>query len=325
MTAEQREQRASRPRRPTAADGLLVIDKPAGWTSHDVVAKARWLAGTRKVGHAGTLDPMATGVLVLGIGRATRLLTYVVGAEKEYLATIRLGVSTSTDDAEGEVTGRTDVGVHPWPELQVRLADAVAELTGDIQQVPSSVSAIKVDGQRAYARVRAGEDVQLAARPVTVHAFEVNDQQVVPDADGSGLMAWDLSVRVVCSSGTYIRALARDLGERLGVGGHLTMLRRSRVGGYPLSEARSMAELEAWPVDIPLDTLPLADAARATFPVRDLTAEEARALGHGQRIAPSGVDGSERTVAALGPDGVLVALIEDRGPQAWPVLVFSGS
>lgn len=310
MAAEPRERR---PRRPTAADGLLVVDKPAGWTSHDVVAKARWLAGTRKVGHAGTLDPMATGVLVLGVGRATKLLTYVVGADKEYRATIRLGESTTTDDAEGELIERVVV-----PEAPAGIEAAVAALTGAIQQVPSSVSAIKIDGQRAYARVRAGEDVQLAARPVTVHEFEVGEIRA-----GDGVV--DLDVRVVCSSGTYIRALARDLGAALGVGGHLTMLRRTRVGGYPVSTARSLAELEAWPMDVPLDTLPLADAARATFPVRELTTAEATALGHGQRIAPSGVDGAERTVAAIGPDGALVALIEDRGPQARPVLVFAGA
>ncbi|MFB9956713.1 tRNA pseudouridine(55) synthase TruB [Cellulomonas denverensis] len=308
MPAEQRDRW---PRRPTAADGLLIVDKPAGWTSHDVVAKARWLAGTRKVGHAGTLDPMATGVLVLGVGRATRLLTYVVGADKEYRATIRLGVSTTTDDAEGEVVART-----PVPEVPGGLAEAVRALTGPIQQVPSSVSAIKIDGQRAYARVRAGEDVQLTARPVTMHEFEVGE---VRAADG----IVDLDVRVVCSSGTYIRALARDLGIALGVGGHLTMLRRTRVGGYPVESARTLDELEAWPMDRPLDTLPLADAARATFPVRELTGPEAVALGHGQRIAPSGVDGAERTVAAIGPGGDLVALIEDRGPQARPVLVFA--
>lgn len=302
-------------RRPTAADGLLIVDKPAGWTSHDVVAKTRWLAGTRKVGHAGTLDPMATGVLVLGVGRATRLLTYVTGADKEYLATIRLGQSTTTDDAEGEPVERT-----PVESVPEGLAAAVADLTGDIQQVPSAVSAIKVDGQRAYARVRAGEDVQLAARPVTVHEFEVGDIRAVPE-----LSVVDVDVRVVCSSGTYIRALARDLGSALGVGGHLTMLRRTRVGGYPIDAARTLHELSEWPMDVPVDTLPLADAARATFPVRELTADEARALGHGQRIAPSGVDGPDRTVAAVGPGGELVALIEDRGPQARPVLVFAGS
>lgn len=310
--------RPDRPRRPTAPDGLLVVDKPAGWTSHDVVAKARGLAGTRKVGHAGTLDPMATGVLVLGVGRATRLLTYVVGADKEYTATIRLGVTTTTDDAEGEVVARVAADGVPRATLDA----AVATLTGAIQQVPSAVSAIKVDGQRAYARVRAGEDVQLAARPVTVSRFDVHAVRPVGDADGSGVPALDVDVTVVCSSGTYVRALARDLGADLGVGGHLTALRRTRVGGYPLDVARDLDALDAWPADVPLDTLPLADAARATFPVRDLTPDETRALSYGQRI-PAGGTGAGVTVAALSPQGELVALLEDRGPHARPALVFA--
>jgi tRNA pseudouridine55 synthase len=311
-------ERPRRPRRPTAPDGLLVVDKPAGWTSHDVVAKARGLAGTRKVGHAGTLDPMATGVLVLGVGRATRLLTYVVGADKEYTATIRLGVATTTDDAEGEVLERADAsGV-----ARAALDAGVADLTGAISQVPSAVSAIKVDGQRAYARVRAGEDVELAARPVTVSRFAVHDARPVPDADGSGAAALDVDVTVVCSSGTYIRALARDLGRALGVGGHLTALRRTRVGGYGLDVARDLEQLDSWPADVPLDTLPLADAARATFPVRELSEAETRALSYGQRIPATGA-GAGVTVAALSPDGVLVALLEDRGPHARPALVFA--
>lgn len=316
-TRADRAARSDRPRRPTAPDGLLVVDKPAGWTSHDVVAKTRWLAGTRKVGHAGTLDPMATGVLVLGIGRATRLLTYVVGADKEYTATIRLGVTSTTDDAEGEIGVRAEATGVP----RSRLDEEVAALTGPISQVPSAVSAIKVDGQRAYARVRAGEDVQLAARSVTVSRFDVHDVRPVPDADGSGVGALDVDVTVVCSSGTYIRALARDLGGALGVGGHLTALRRTRVGGYALAAARTMEAMEAWPADEPLDTLPLADAARATFAVRELTEAEARALSYGQRI-PAGGTGSQ-VVAALAPDGTLVALLEDRGPHARPVLVFT--
>jgi tRNA pseudouridine55 synthase len=305
--------RPDRPRRPTAPDGLLVVDKPQGWTSHDVVARARGLAGTRKVGHAGTLDPMATGVLVLGVGRATRLLAYVVGADKEYTATIRLGEATTTDDAEGELVARTDAGA-VTPE---RVAAGVAALTGDIQQVPSAVSAIKVDGQRAYARVRAGEDVSLAARPVTISRFAVHEVR------RSGAVL-DVDVTVVCSSGTYIRALARDLGAGLGVGGHLTALRRTRVGGYGLDVARTLDALEAEPADVPLPTLPLADAARATFPVRELTEAEARALSYGQRI-PAGGAGAGVTVAAVAPDGALVALLEDRGPHARPVLVFAAA
>ncbi len=313
-----RQQREPRPRRPTAPDGLLVVDKPAGWTSHDVVAHARHLAGTRKVGHAGTLDPMATGVLVLGIGRATRLLTYVVGADKEYTATVRLGVTTVTDDAEGEVVARTDAA-----GVTREAVDAgIAELTGAIRQVPSAVSAIKVNGERAYARVRAGEQVELAARPVTVSRFDVHDVRPVADADGTGLAALDLDVTVVCSSGTYIRALARDLGASLGVGGHLTALRRTRVGGYGLDVARALEELDAWPGDVPLDTLPLADAARATFPVRELDAQEAATLSYGRRIAAGGAEDGA-TVAALAPDGTLVALLEDQGPHARPLLVFA--
>jgi len=304
------------PRRPTAADGVVVVDKPAGWTSHDVVARMRRLASTRKVGHAGTLDPMATGVLVVGIGRATRLLTYVVGADKEYVATIRLGVTTTTDDAEGEVLATRDAS-------GVTTADVVAgaaALTGAIQQVPSAVSAIKVDGQRAYARVRAGEDVELAARPVTVSRFDVHQVRPVLTDDGSAVV--DVDVTVVVSSGTYVRALARDLGAALGVGGHLTALRRTRVGGYGLDVARSLDELAALPVDAPIDVVSLADSARATFPVRDLTDDEARALSYGQSIGV--VQGAPAvTVAAIDAAGRLVALVEERDGKVRPALVFA--
>lgn len=293
----------------TAASGLVVVDKPAGWTSHDVVARVRRLAGTRKVGHAGTLDPMATGVLVLGVERATRLLTYVVGADKEYAATVRLGATTTTDDAEGETLATADAS--RVTEAEVRAA--VVPLTGPIEQVPSAVSAIKVDGRRAYARVRAGEDVVLAARPVVVHAFEVLD---VRTADGGVL---DVDVRVVCSSGTYVRALARDLGAALGVGGHLTALRRTRVGGYGLEAARTLEELER-----SFAVLPLEEAARASFPVRALDGAEAAALSHGRRIRSTGADPlgtPEAPVAAFAPDGGLVALVADEDGAARPVLV----
>ncbi len=310
------------PRRPTAPDGFLVVDKPAGWTSHDVVGRCRRLAGTRKVGHAGTLDPMATGVLVVGVGRATRLLTYVVGADKAYDATVRLGVGTTTDDAEGEVTAAP--GARDVTEERVRAA--VADLTGDIMQVPTAVSAIKVDGRRAYARVRAGEEVELAARPVTVSAFDVLGVRPARTGDAAGeVPVLDVDVRVVVSSGTYVRALARDLGAALGTAGHLTALRRTRVGGYALDDARTLEEMqEQADADGVLATVPLAAAARATFPVRELAADEARALGFGQWVAPSGRDG---TVAAIGPDGELVALLEDtrrKGePLARPVLVLA--
>ena len=303
-------------RRPTAADGVVVVDKPAGWTSHDVVARMRRLASTRKVGHAGTLDPMATGVLVIGIGRATRLLTYIVGADKEYTATIRLGVSTTTDDAEGEPIAVVGAGA----VTEADIAAGVARLTGAIQQVPSAVSAIKVDGQRAYARVRAGQDVELAARPATVSRFDVH--AVRPARTDEGTAVLDVDVTVVVSSGTYVRALARDLGAGLGVGGHLTALRRTRVGGYGLDVARSLDDLGALPMDRPIDVVPLADAARATFPVRELSDDEARALSYGQAIAV--VEGSaDTTVAGIRADGELVALLEERGGKVRPALVFA--
>lgn len=293
-------------------DGLVVVDKPPGLTSHDVVARVRRLAGTRKVGHAGTLDPMATGVLVVGVERATRLLTYVVGADKEYTATVRLGVATTTDDAEGEPTAVADAsGV-----TAEAVAAGVAALTGAIAQVPSSVSAIKVDGRRAYARVRAGEEVALAARPVVVHRFDVGALRA---AEHDDVPVLDLDVTVVCSSGTYVRALARDLGASLGVGGHLTALRRTRVGGYGLGVARSLEQLAD-----DFAVLPLADAARAAFPARELTAEEARELSFGRRIGPSGRGTVEAPVAAFAPDGTVVALLADEASgQARPVLVLA--
>jgi tRNA pseudouridine55 synthase len=272
----------------TAPDGLVVVDKPSGWTSHDVVGKTRRLARTRKVGHAGTLDPMATGVLLLGIGKATRLLGHLALTDKTYEATIRLGQTTVTDDAEGDVLTSAPVdGVRDED-----VAREIAALTGDLLQVPSAVSAIKVDGVRSYARVRAGESVELSARPVTVSAFEL---LALRDAD--------LDVRVTCSSGTYIRALARDLGAALGVGGHLTALRRTRVGPFTLAEA---APLEPWD---DARVVLLDDAVRTSFPVRELTAEEAVALSYGKKLAPTpGIAG------AFDPAGACVALVEDGKP-----------
>lgn len=307
-------------RGPAAAAGLVVVDKPAGWTSHDVVARVRRLAGTRRVGHAGTLDPMATGVLVLGVERATKLLTYLVGVGKSYHATIRLGAATVTDDAEGEVTSRCDPAALPSVTAD-RLAAAVARLTGDLQQVPSAVSAIKVDGKRSYARVRAGESVQLPARPVTVSRFEI-----VEVRPGEGVL--DVDVRVDCSSGTYVRALARDLGEDLGVGGHLTALRRTRVGPYGLELARTLDQLGA-----EFAVIGLEQAARAAFPVRELDAEEARRLGHGMWLPAAGTvtvagavvpaTASTDPIAAFAPDGTLVALVREQGAVARPVLVLA--
>ena len=268
-------------------DGLVVVDKLAGWTSHDVVAKIRGIAGTRKVGHAGTLDPMATGVLVVGVGRATRLLGYLAATDKEYLATIRLGVTTTTDDAEGDVVSEVDAnGV-----TEDAVAAALEPLTGDIEQVPAAVSAVKVDGVRAYKRVRQGEEVDLVARPVTVSVFDVVARRGA-----------DIDVRVVCSSGTYVRALARDLGAALGVGAYLTSLRRTRVGSYTIDQARTLDELTA-----ELGVVPLADVVASTFPRCDVDAETARRVAQGQRLSLPGVTGPTGVFA---PDGVVVALVE---------------
>ena len=295
------------------------MDKPQGWTSHDVVGRMRRIAGTRKVGHAGTLDPMATGVLVVGINKATRLLTYIVGTSKTYTATIKLGESTVTDDAEGEVTAtRSAAGV---TEAAVRAG--VAALTGEIEQVPSSVSAIKVNGERAYARVRSGEEVKLAARPVTIHRFEVHEIRRLR-ADESDGEALEVDVTVECSSGTYIRALARDLGDALGVGGHLTALRRTQVGPYTLDQAHTLEQLAE-----KLDVLEISDAARALMPNRELSEAETTEISFGRRIAAGAAAGTpeaataDNPAAAFAPDGTLVALLADAGSYAKPVLVFA--
>jgi tRNA pseudouridine55 synthase len=280
-------------------DGLVVVDKPADWTSHDVVARVRRIAGTRRVGHAGTLDPMATGVLILGIGRATRLLGYLARDDKDYLASIKLGARTTTDDAEGEVLEERDAASVTDAMLQAELR----ALTGDIEQVPSSVSAIKVDGVRSYARVRAGDEVKLGPRPVRVDRFDLLRR------DGD-----DLDVAVTCSTGTYVRALARDLGQALGVGAHLTALRRTRVGSFGLDQARTLDELEA-----DFSAVSLAAAVDGAFPRVTVSEEEARRIGHGQRLAlaltasPTGV---------FAPDGRVVALVEDRDGVAQPLCVF---
>jgi len=298
-----------------APDGLLVVDKPSGWTSHDVVGRARRLCATRKVGHAGTLDPMATGVLVLGIGRATRLLTFLVGCDKDYTATIRLGQTTITDDAEGEVTATVAADGITTGGLEA----AVRELTGDLQQVPSSVSAIKVKGERSYHRVRAGEEVDLPPRPVTVSRFEVLTTR---EGDVDGIPVLDVDVEVTVSSGTYVRALARDLGTALGVGGHLTALRRTRVGAFTLDRAHGLEALGEVgdPEQIPVT--PLADAARAQFAVRELTTEETTAVGYGQRVE-SAQQGRTEPVAAFAPDGRLVAMLDESGHHAKAYVVFA--
>ncbi|NUS64262.1 MAG: tRNA pseudouridine(55) synthase TruB [Saccharothrix sp.] len=274
-------------------------------TSHDVVARVRRILGTRKVGHAGTLDPMATGVLVLGIERATKLLGHLALDSKAYLSTIRLGSSTTTDDAEGEVLSTTDAS--EVDEGAIRAG--VAKLTGAIEQVPSAVSAVKIDGKRAYARVRAGEAVEIPARPVTVHRFDV---LMVRREEG----VTELDVMVECSSGTYVRALARDLGADLGVGGHLAALRRTRVGPFDLRVAKTLEQLESAPgLSLDLDT-----AVSTAFPRREIAPREAIALSHGQRLAAGGLDG---TYGVFGPDGHVVALAKDEGPIAKPLVVLA--
>lgn len=297
--------------------GLVIVHKPAGFTSHDVVAKLRGIARTRRVGHAGTLDPMATGVLVLGVEKATRLLGHLALTEKEYVATVRLGQSTVTEDAEGELTacvGAQDVSGEA-------VESAVATLTGNILQVPSKVSAVKVDGKRSYARVREGEDVELAARPVTVSSFVVHDVRSARAEDGTPVT--DLLVSVVCSSGTYVRALARDVGAALGTGGHLTALRRTRVGPYRLEQARTLEQLQAEVDDGgELSLLPLGEAAAAAFPRWDVDAEQARLLGNGVQLQmPAGE--REGPVAVFGPEDRFLALVEERRGRAKSLAVFA--
>lgn len=358
-------------KQPQGPSGLMVIDKPAGMSSHDAVSQMRRIAGTRRVGHAGTLDPAATGVLILGINKATKLLTYLVGQDKTYDATIRLGIETLTEDSEGEHTAAHPDAVEALTgldaeQMRARILEAVAQLSGDILQVPSAVSAIKINGVRSYARVRSGEQVELAARPVTISEFTVHSvspgfaEYVIEDPENEGEHAAtsvpviDCKVTVSCSSGTYIRALARDLGKILGTGGHLTALRRTRVGAVVLEDAADLAQLKqrreeskAPLEDLPL--LPLEEAARRIFGARELSAAEASDISYGRRISPSG-DGSvvkrsvhasaddsgavqhasvEGIVAGFAPDGTLVALLENkkqRGKaQAAPVLVFEAN
>ncbi|RBM05063.1 tRNA pseudouridine(55) synthase TruB [Streptomyces sp. PT12] len=294
----------------STADGLVVVDKPAGFTSHDVVAVMRGIARTRRVGHAGTLDPMATGVLLLGLGRATRLLGHLALTEKEYTGTIRLGQTTVTDDAEGEVTASAGAaGVE-----RAAIDTAVAGLTGAIMQVPAKVSAVKIDGKRSYRRVRAGEDVEIPARPVTVREFTVGDIAAATAGDGAAVL--DLSVSVVCSSGTYIRALARDLGAALGTGGHLTALRRTRVGPYDLGAAHTLERLRE-----ELAVLPLGEAAAAAFPRWDVDDRQATLLGHGARIPTPPLPPGP--VAVFGPEERFIALIDAADERARSLAVFA--
>ena len=344
----------------TAADGVLLVDKPRGLTSHDVVGATRRLAATRKVGHAGTLDPMATGLLVLGIGRATRFLTYLVGADKTYESTIRLGMETTTEDAEGQVIAARGCRIDDL--IEGRLQEALASLTGRIQQVPSAISAIKVNGVRAYKRVRDGQDVELEARPVTIHELRLTGEPRQAGVDlpgaaagdalagaedgvGGEVQVVDLDVVVSCSSGTYVRALARDLGRTLGCGAHLIALRRTGVGPFDIGQAHTLTALSeqvetdaATPDPRGVTTVPLEEVARRCFERLDLTEAEARGLRFGQPLDIAALERAQspmgnavpvaskeapgqRVVAGFAPDGRLVALLTPRGSRARPVLV----
>ena len=283
--------------------GIVVVDKPAGMTSHDVVGRCRRIFGTRKVGHAGTLDPMATGVLVIGVERATKILGLITATSKSYAATIRLGRTTTTEDAEGEVL--QDVPAAYLTDEQIRAG--IALLRGEISQRPSAVSAIKVGGKRSYQLVRKGERVELPARAVRIDRFDVTAIR----REGQFV---DVDVEVDCSSGTYIRALARDLGEGLAVGGHLTALRRTRVGGFGLEHARTLEELAEQPsLSYDIDT-----ACLSSFPHRDIDADQSLDCAHGRPLPPAGIDG---VYAATDPDGRVIALLEDRGERTKSVVV----
>jgi tRNA pseudouridine55 synthase len=283
--------------------GLVIVDKPAGITSHDVVSRCRRFFGTRKVGHAGTLDPMATGVLVIGIERATKILGLLTTSAKSYAATVRLGQTTSTEDAEGEVL-QTISAAHV---ADSQIAAGIAGLCGDILQVPSTVSAVKVAGKRSYQLAREGRAVELPARPVRIDRFEV----MATRRAGEFI---DLDVEVDCSAGTYIRALARDLGGQLGVGGHLSALRRTRAGSFGLDQARTLDELG----ESPQLSYSLDEACLQGFPRRDLTADEALDVSHGRPLTPAGIDG---IYAATAPDGRVIALLEDSGKRTKSVVV----
>ncbi|POX43678.1 tRNA pseudouridine(55) synthase TruB [Streptomyces sp. Ru71] len=299
-------------RKPTPPDGLVIVDKPSGFTSHDVVAKMRGIARTRRVGHAGTLDPMATGVLVLGVEKATKLLGHLALTEKEYLGTIRLGQNTLTDDAEGEITSTTDASGITRDAIDA----GIAKLTGDIMQVPSKVSAIKINGVRSYKRAREGEEFDIPARPVTVSSFAVYDVRDAVAEDGTPVL--DLVVSVVCSSGTYIRALARDLGADLGVGGHLTALRRTRVGPYKLDVAKTLDQLQQ-----ELTVMPIAAAAAAAFRRWDVDAKRARLLTNGVRLEMPDEYAGAGPVAVFGPENRLLALVESHKGKAKSLAVLA--
>ena len=287
------------------AHGFLVIDKDPDMTSHDVVAMGRRALGTRKVGHAGTLDPMATGVLVVGFGNGTRLLQYVTNGDKSYLATVVLGAATITDDHEGEIISTADVSAITDAAIESELA----KMRGTIAQRPSSVSAVKVDGERAHARVRAGEVFELPAREITISQLEILEIRRVENRI-------EVDIDVTCSAGTFIRAIARDCGAALGVGGHLNKLRRTRVAGFGLDRTVSIAALKARD----FTPLTMADVARATFAVRTVDLAEATELSFGRALAANASD--EITAAISAADEVL-ALLQNKEGKALPIAVFA--
>lgn len=309
--------------RPQDPHGLLPLNKPGGITSHDLVARTRRALGTRKVGHAGTLDPMATGLMLLGVGDATRLLTFFVGADKTYEATVRFGIATTTEDADGVIAEVSTPEAVAAISLE-RILAAAEQLTGEIDQVPSAVSAIKVDGRRAHERVRAGEDVTLKARPVTIHGIEVLGTQPREAQLDSGeqVSVLDADIRVDCSSGTYVRALARDLGKVLGVGAHLTALKRTRIGDMTLEDARILPTREEIDSGAPApELIPPAESIQKRFPAATVNAEQTKALRFGQRIsAPEGLEHHEGPIAMLDESGTLIGLVEIVGGKTKTVM-----
>jgi tRNA pseudouridine55 synthase len=292
----------------SATDGFVVVDKAGAMTSHDVVAVGRRVLGTRKVGHAGTLDPMATGILILGFGHGTRLLQYITDGDKSYRATIALGAATITDDVEGEVVSRA-IKSHLDSITDADIQRDLSSMRGVISQRPSSVSAVKVDGKRAHERVRAGEVFELASREVTISQLDVLG---IRRTDG----AIQIDIEVTCSAGTFIRAIARDLGKSLNVGGHLTFLRRTRVASFGEEVANSFEKFKAGE----FKTLGLVDVAKSIFQVRDLNLEEAQELSFGRKISASPTGG---VYAAISTSNELIALLENRDDGAKPIAVFA--
>jgi tRNA pseudouridine55 synthase len=280
---------------PAPGDGLLLIDKPSGITSHDAVDRVRRALGVKKVGHSGTLDPMATGLLVLGVGRGTRSLRFLGDMPKTYEGTMRLGVETTTLDADGEVTRTAPVYV-----VDVQLTDGMAWFLGQTEQTPPAFSAVKVGGRKLYEAARKGEALEARPRPITVTEFTMTGRQ-----------GDDVAFRVVCGGGTYVRVLAADLGKSLGCGAHLTQLRRTRIGPFEVDAAS--------PPDAPGQIVPLAQALQH-LPRLTLDAEEALAAGHGSILGPAGIEGP---YGIFGPDDRLIGIYADESSKARPLVIFA--